>query len=488
MGRFNRQAAVVTKTVNMAGGEAYQESPKLELVSILLTSFVQDQFYRSSDGTLDRLNALIDSISDKEFIAKAAVYARTKFGMRSISHVVAGELAFRLKGNNGPLPWRKPFIKTVIYRPDDITEILAYYTSKYGAPTKMLKKGIAEAFEKFDEYQLAKYRSDGKEFKLVDAVNLCHPKPTEKNAEALKKLVDGTLRSVGTWETKLTQAGQAAESDEDKAQFKKEAWLSLLRERKIGYFALLRNLRNIMQQAPEGIADAVSMLVDRKLIKKSLVLPFRYLVALREIGLLPRSQVLWSALSQAVDISCENIPDLPGRTLVALDISGSMASTMPRASYCYVDIAALFAAALAKKVGADVIRFAGDAEYAGYNPSDSIITTASRFTDTPGGATDFHSIFNRADAPYDRIVIFSDMQGWRGHYAPTKTFAAYKKRFNCDPHIYSIDLAGYGTLQFPERNVYCLAGFSEKIFDVMKLLEQDRNALISEIEKVQFEY
>ncbi|MDE1770632.1 MAG: hypothetical protein KGI28_08800, partial [Thaumarchaeota archaeon] len=47
--------------------------------------------------------------------------------------------------------------------------------------------------------------------------------------------------------------------------------LKLIKERKIGYFALLRNLRNISEQAPEIMNEALEMLVDEKLIKSSLV-------------------------------------------------------------------------------------------------------------------------------------------------------------------------------------------------------------------------
>ena len=39
--------------------------------------------------------------------------------------------------------------------------------------------------------------------------------------------------------------------------------------------------------------------------------------------------------------------------------------------------------------------------------------------------------------------------------------------------------------QFPENNVYCLAGFSDKIFDIMKLLESDKKALVKKIEEVE---
>jgi hypothetical protein len=37
----------------------------------------------------------------------------------------------------------------------------------------------------------------------------------------------------------------------EKEAFKKEVWTQLIKERKIGYFALLRNLRNILEQAPD---------------------------------------------------------------------------------------------------------------------------------------------------------------------------------------------------------------------------------------------
>ena len=37
----------------------------------------------------------------------------------------------------------------------------------------------------------------------------------------------------------------------------------------------------------------------------------------------------------------------------------------------------------------------------------------------------------------------------------------------------------------PQWNVYALAGFSEKVFDVMAKLEQDREALVREIEAIE---
>ncbi len=85
---------------------------------------------------------------------------------------------------------------------------------------------------------------------------------------------------------------------------------------------------------------------------------------------------------------------------------------------------------------------------------------------------------------YDRIVILSDMQGWIGGGAPTKAFARYKQRFGANPYLYSFDLQGYGSLQFPEDKVFALAGFSDKVFDLMRVLETDRGAVVKAIEGV----
>ena len=229
------------ETENLAGGLSFSESPKLEFVALLLTTFLKDQFYRTEAQTVTRISNLIDIIGDPEFVAQAAIYARTKFGMRSVTHVVAGEIAKRLKALDGPEAFDK-----IVYRPDDMMEILSYYFQTEKKETNPLRDGFARALIRFDEYSLAKYRGEGKKIKLVDVVNICHPKSTE----ALSKLMRGTLQPANTWESELTKAGQNSESLEETAELKDKAWKQLIIERKIGYFALLRNLRNIIEQSP----------------------------------------------------------------------------------------------------------------------------------------------------------------------------------------------------------------------------------------------
>src|SRR6478752_5634445 len=120
--------------------------------------------------------ALVAAAEDKAFVAKAAIYARTKGGMRSVSHLVAAELARGVKG----AAWTKRFYDRVVHRPDDVLEILACYLATYARPIpNALKKGLGAALARFDEYQLAKYRRTSAEITLVDLVNLVHPPHTE---------------------------------------------------------------------------------------------------------------------------------------------------------------------------------------------------------------------------------------------------------------------------------------------------------------------
>ena len=159
---------------NRAGAVAYKQDAKTELASLLLTSFVQDQFYRGAGEQIIRAAELIRQV-DPIFAAKAAVFARQEFGMRSISHVAAGEIADIAKGEQ----WTKDFFNKIIRRPDDMTEILSYILGKQTAGKSTVpnavKKGFATAFTRFDDYQLAKYRGEGKKINLVDAVRLVHP-------------------------------------------------------------------------------------------------------------------------------------------------------------------------------------------------------------------------------------------------------------------------------------------------------------------------
>ncbi|MFN8012186.1 MAG: TROVE domain-containing protein [Holophagaceae bacterium] len=469
-------------TLNLAGGRAHALSPKLEFATALMTTFTTDTFYASADAQVARIAALTRALEDPLFAAKAAVFTRSRNGLRSVSHVVAGELAARpdVKGK----PWLRTFFRAVAQRPDDVTETLAYLKAS-GNPqlrklSNALKRGFGDALAGFDAYQLAKYRRADRDPSLVDAVNLLHPRSTP----ALQALMTGALAPAQTWETRLSEAGRTAAaqglSEQAKADLKGEAWVELLKARKLGYLACLRNLRNIAEQAPTAFPLALKFLTDPRQVEKSKVLPFQILTAIEAVkGSAADTPPVHRALDEALELSLMNVPAFEGRTLIAVDVSGSMAGRPVR-------IASVLAAVLYKsQAHADVILFDTVTKALKLHPRDSLTTLASTIAkEAMGGGTDFRVIFKDLKRAYDRILILSDMQAWVGHQTPAAELAAYRKKFKADPRIFSFDLTGHGSIQFPEAKVFALAGFTDAVLGVLKELEQDPAALVKAIEAV----
>ena len=478
-----RPKTTAPDTHNLAGGLAHKMSPKLEFASALLTSFLTDTFYQSGKDQVARISALAKTLDDPKFAAQAALFTRRQNGLRSVSHLVAGELALRADAKG--TPWLRSFYRKVVVRPDDVTEILAYLKAKDPKLRKLsnaLKRGLGDALSRMDAYQLAKYARGDKDPSLVDAVNLLHPKGTE----ALRALMTGTLAPAETWETKLTQAGQKAKADglDTKAatDLKGQAWTELLTARKLGYLACLRNLRNIAEQAPEALPLALAFLTDPEQVRKSMVFPFQFFTAAEALqGTKAATNEIKKALNKAMELSLGNVPEFDGPTLIALDNSGSMQGRPAL-------IAALFAAVLFKsQKDADVLVFSDSATYVHANPGDSLQTLANVFkgANRPAG-TNFHSVFQTARRAYKRVILLSDMEAWMGHHTPASSLADYKRRHQCDPQVIAFNLNSVsGTLQFPERKVASLAGFSDTVLGLMKNLEKDPAALVHEIEAVE---
>ena len=519
MGKFNSKVVSKNETKNLAGGSAYKLTTKSEIASMIMTSLLQNQYYESDSSRIERLKELFDKLEDKQFIAKAALYARNEHGLRSISHLCTGIIS-QLSG----LPWLSSYYEKIVRRVDDMNEIISYIYSEQDKDNKKhklpssLKKGFALAFNKFDGYQLAKYKNENKEVKLLDIVNLVHPKPTEKNKDALSKLMKQELKQTETWNAKLVEATKdiKAETKEEKEQLKKEAkknvWKEFLdKDTKVEYFALLKNLRNIEQTGDLTLVDkACELLTDEYKIKQSKVLPFRYLQAIKQIDY-NRAYVI--ALSKALETCLNNVPKFKGKTLIALDVSGSMRNAVSylsnersnkytnHQSITMLEIGQLFASAIYKTSDSDIITYTTEANYVqDVNPLDSLFTISSKLGVANGG-TNANSVFELITImkkKYDRIILLSDMQSWEQDYGSNYYWGQegpkglckdfwnkYRREVNPECKLYSFDLTGNGTSLFPEKSTFNLAGISDKIFDIMVKLDENQNAFIDEIECVQ---
>jgi len=518
----------VTKTVErvptLQGGVGYKQDPKLELIGILSNDFKRN-FYESMGDREKRFTELIKQIAKKdvEFVAKAMVYTRSVIGQRSATHYGSVVLAPMLSGTElGKRFYSKREKRVnkggIVYRLDDMLEIVACYMSLN--PDKPLpnsmKKGFKLALENADRYELAKYQAKNKGVSLVDLVNLVHPKPAKEMEATFKELMTGELKQFNTVEDRNTKAGtevakkvKAGELTKEEAKeelkvAKTENFADLITTKKIGYLALLRNLRNIIKTEDSKLLDsACELLVNKAFIEKSLVNPVQIDLAL-EIMLIEFAgrdlAKVAKALEAAYELSIPNLAKLlpEGRTAVVFDTSGSMSSDWNGGvkidlngrsvgiNKTPVEKAALIAATFAKGVYGDVYHFASTCSpITGWNPNDSINTLKRTFASNigrVGHGTNFSSIFQTlegANKAYDRIVIITDEQdGGRVE----NDYKRYCAKFGT-PYIYMINIVGYGP-SVMKGKVLRLFGYSADIYEKASRIEIDPKALLKDIEAI----
>lgn len=458
MSRFNTKESSDAKTTNLAGGVAYKMGTEEELVHAVLSTFLEDKAYETGDARLTRIKSLVKGV-DPIFVAKLAIVARHEFLLRTVSHVLVGELAKIHKGDSLVMNT----IVEIAMRPDDLTEILAYV----GNPIpKSVRRGFRHGITKFNRYQLAKYKGEGKKVSLVDAFNLCHPDPKHANDEQKKAwadLIKGNLASFNTWEKEISDADN---------KDKKKAWSDLVRENKLGYMALLRNLNNLIKNDVDKdvIEIAANKLKDPDEVRKSKQLPFRFVTAYDNVT---GNTKLLDAVSFAMDTAVENVPEFSGSTLIAVDSSGSMSGDP-------IKKAAIFAAALFKaNSDADVILY--DTKVAKLNASARLpVIDVAKFIEKSamGGGTDTSLVFRTAEKKYDRVFILSDNESWVDSGYRVGTSAAYneyKTRVGANPYVYAIDIAGYGTKDIKGGKVFHLTGWSSRLFDFVKYAEKGQS-------------
>ena len=504
--KFNTSKRKSTTTKNHEGATAYTMAPELELYSAVVTASLSNKFYETNQARLKKIQSLIGDVS-AEFVAKLAIYTRENMYLRSIPMVLAAELAKVHNGN----PFTKKTVARVIQRADEITELLAYYqftnnrkaTKKLNKLSKQIQKGIAMAFNKFDEYQFAKYNRQT-EVSFKDALFLTHPKPKdEAQQELFNKIVNDTLNTPYTWEVELSKLGQLTyESPNAKAAAFRAKWEELIASGKLGYMALMRNLRNILEAdvSAESIEVVANILSDPKKVKRSKQLPFRYLAAYRELVQLNAGYIsyLLDALESAIQVSAENIKgyDLSTRVLIASDVSGSMYSPISAKSKIqYYDIGLVLSMLMKSRSKNVVTGIFGDSWMEVNLPSKGILENTMKLRSMEGKvgySTNGHLVIDeliRNKRVMDKVLFFTDMQMWnsgRGNGSIKASWEDYKKFVAPNAKLYLFDLQGYGNtpLRIESQDVHLIAGWSDKLFDILAAIENGSNAL-AEINKIE---
>ena len=455
-------------SVRLAGGAgavaAAQSNINTLRRAVLANLLWEDLAYVSGRSTADIISELIPKCDPAE-VANLAIEARLQQKLRHTPLFIASEMC--------KYPETRALVSTVlpviITRADMLTDFLAIYWKDGKKPlANQAKKGLAEAFHNFDEYQFAKYDRDGK-IKLRDVMFLVHPEPNDQAEAALyKKIAERNLKTPDTWEVALS-------SGADKCQ----TWTRLITERKLGGLAMLRNIRNMENAA-----------VDRSVIVEGLEkLNGRMLLPLDFLKAAKINPNYKSAIETAMVNSYATLPKLKGKTLFIVDVSGSMRCNISsNTSFDRLDCACAMAMLAANQceefklvatAGNDYTRVCSSAQITNPEKGFRIIEQIKdKYSHLGGGG-----IFTRQclewcksqfkGEEFDRIIIFSDSQDCD---FPDKRVPApfAKHNYICDvsAHAHGVNYAGVWDAE--------ISGWSEHFLTYIAALEGVENGFESE--------
>lgn len=395
---------------NSVGAPARRISAENELRrSVMANMLWEDEFYEDGQKNADRIADLVKSPAiHPATVLDIIVDARRLAKLRHVPLLMAA--AFASRDDVYPANLKADAIYAAVDRADELAEFLAIYWRNGRRPLgHQVKEGLARALRKFDGYQLAKYDRDGA-IRLRDVIRLVHPKPADdEQANLWRAVVKGDLKPADTWEHRLSAAGQSEDGVKrtkgQKDVLKKEAFEDMLRQGKMGYLALLRNLRNMGQLGVDYGLISEAILARRGADR---VLPFRFIVA---ATVAPRFA---AELDQALLRSLGRKSTFTGRTAVLVDVSGSMFG-VPVSEKSVVDRVTA-AATLASIIVGDVDLYVFSAQTMkvlrrlGISGVEKIIESP-----IAGGSTDLGGAVSAVKAQrhnYDRLIVITDDQSY----------------------------------------------------------------------------
>lgn len=421
------------------GLKASRINPEQALRRSLMACMLWEKtFYEDGQDVAERIASLIPLVNPYR-VADLAIEAREDMKLRHVPLLVAREMA--------RLPEHKKLVamvlEKIIQRPDELTEFLAIYWKDKKEPLSgQVKKGLAKAFQKFNEYSLAKYNRDGA-VKLRDVLFLCHAKPKDKAQDKLwKRLIKGELKTPDTWEVALS-------SGEDK----KKVWERLIKEGNLGALAFLRNLRNMF----EASVNEKIIFNGLKEMKTERVLPFRFIAAARYA---PQ----WEPQIEELMLrALDGQRELKGKTVLLIDTSPSMDISLSDKSEMSRKDAALGLAILCRELceKVEIWAFSSDCKMVparrGFALSDAINNAVESDGTLIGKAV------STVSGRYDRIICITDEESQDAVKNPDK-----------DTNSYLINIAtykngvGYGAWNH-------IDGWSEKILNYIEEIEKSND-------------
>lgn len=421
------------------GAKAKHINPMLQLKRAVLSNLLwENEFYESGETIVSRIQKLVP-LCPPNFVSQLAIHARKDCNLRHVPLLLAREMA----RHTSHRPFVGNTLAEVICRADELSEFLSLYWKDGRCKlANQVKAGLAKAFPKFNAYQLAKY-NQANEVKLRDVLFLCHAKPKdEQQALVWKQLIDGTLASPDTWEVELSAVGNNAAT-----------WTRLITEGKLGYMALIRNLRNM---AAAG--------VDRELINTAIIarergaeqlFPYRFVAAAR---IVPQFE---PALDKALIESIKGTEPFKGLTVVLVDVSRSMERQLSaRSDLTRLDAAATLASLIPgeRRVFSFSKELVEVAPRVGMAGVDAIRSSQDHRSTYLGAAVKFVN----ENVKHDRLIVITDEQSDDAVVDPVSKNA----------YLINVASAANGVGYGPWTHI---DGFSETVLTYIRHTENDKD-------------
>lgn len=482
-------------TKNAAGGVAYTLGTKEALARYAVTNTFGGTFYASAETQLSELQDMVAQVDD-EFVAALAVYSRKAAHMKDMPAFLLSALSVR---SPSLLKTVFPLVADNAKMVKNFVQILRSGTagrrSLGTAPKRLVQRWLRDRTPQ----QLIN-DSVGGNPSLVDLIKMVHPRPADLQQEALFGVMLGRQVEEGAlpaeWSAlKAFHRGETNTPPDVSFQLLtgqpllKAQWVEIAK--KAPWQMTRINLNTFLRHGVFDSPDMVALIAQRlscaELIRKARVLPYQLLSAYTNVDPgMPRAIV--SALHDAIEIACENVPSWPGKKVViAVDVSASMKDpvTGKRAGATSkvrcVDVAALMASALLRKnPDAHIVCFEGRVRTCHLEPRDTVMTNAMKMAALAGGSTDCGAAMRQIQTAHpdaDLVVFVSDNESWkqyghRGRSARQGTdlselWASYRRK-NPTAKMVLLDVTPTMDSQnYTQDRVLNIAGFSDAVFTAL---------------------
>jgi len=495
-GRGVSRSTPIPNAVNEAGGIAYDLGAKHALAQYAVTGTFNSVYYANAKDQLKQVESLAKQC-DSKFIAKLAIYARENGKMKDTPAYLLAVLAAR--GEIDLLRAAFPRVCTnskMLFNFVQIIRSGAVGRKSFGTAVKhMIQEWLTSKTGK-GLFLSGVGHSDPS---LADVIKMVHPRPVDQEQQnvfsyLLNREYDESLLPDDLQIFEALKRGESRKVPDlpfqvltncnlTEAQWKEVA-------RNMPWNTLRMNLSNLNRKGVFAdrklVNELAEKLADPELVRKFNVFPYQLMTAYQNTTDIPAE--LRNALQQAMETAVENVPALPGDTMVAIDVSGSMSSpitghrgTVSTVTRC-VDVAALIASALLRKNRATVVLAFDCAGWAGrtglhiphLNPFDAVLTNANILAGYGGGGTNCSLPFqflNNGKIKVDNIILVSDNESWSGYGGRGDTCAEwckYSAKYR-NAKLVNIDIQPYGTTQVPDikGKVMNIGGWSDTVFAIM---------------------